>query len=94
MKRRTKLRIWLNIGELLALAPMILGGLPTAVSMIAAFNDISQGRAPEEPLAEAVSLGLYLSMATGPLCPIGLLILVVSVIELRRDDDENNRDAG
>lgn len=91
MKRRTKLRIWLNVGELLALTPMILSGLPTAASMFAAYSAFGQGLAPVGPSAEAVHLGLILGAVSSPLCPIGLLIVVVSIVKLRQDKHESRR---
>ncbi len=82
MKRKTKLIIWLVIGVILSLGP-IWGIVGTVVGMIMTFARIQQGGMAEpEVLANDVSITLITTAAGFLMCPVGIVIIIVSAIKL------------
>lgn len=88
MKRKTKLILWLIIGTVLTLGP-IWGMICTAFGMIQAFRDLAQSQSQPEVLAGNISLALHPTAAGWIACPIGIVIVIISVIKLSRSNNEN-----
>lgn len=84
MSRKAKLIVWLVVGIVLTLAP-ILGTLPTVVAMVASFRRVAEDGPPRPDIVdEGIGLGLWLTAAGLLVCPIGILIAVVAAIKLAR----------
>jgi biopolymer transport protein ExbB/TolQ len=75
------------LGIVLALAP-IFAGLPTVVRMVSDFNQIAAtGQPPpldREEIAESVLLDLRLTAGGLLVCPVGIAIVIVARIRLRK----------
>lgn len=82
LQRKTKLKMLLVLGIVLALGP-ILGTLPTVIGMVAAFRhlDLPGWRTV---LEESVRLGMWLTLAGLVTCPIGIVVVAVAAIRLRK----------
>jgi len=88
MKRKTKLIIWLVVGIILALGP-IWGMVGTVVGMVMAFGHIQQGGTAEpEVLANDMGIALITTAAGWIVCPIGIVIIIVSAIKLGKSKTE------
>jgi biopolymer transport protein ExbB len=83
MKRKNKLVIWLIGGIILALGP-IWGMLGTVVGMVSAFGHLAESEPQTEVLANDISLALYTTAAGLIVCPIGIVIIIVSAIKLSK----------
>lgn len=81
MKRKTKLIAWLVAGIIFALGP-IWGMVATVVGMLLAFRNLGQSQPQAQALAGNISLALYTAMAGWIASPIGLAIIIVTVIKL------------
>jgi biopolymer transport protein ExbB len=68
-------------GIILALGP-IWGILGTIIGMIGAFGNLAEktGEAKAEALASNISFSLYTTVAGFIMCPVGILLLVLSII--------------
>ncbi len=81
MKRKSKLITWLVGGVILALGP-IWGWLGTVLGMVMAFSRLAQGEPEVEALAHDISFALYTTVAGLIACPIGIAIIIITVIKL------------
>ncbi|HUY90642.1 MAG TPA: MotA/TolQ/ExbB proton channel family protein [Pirellulales bacterium] len=87
MSRKTILTAWLVAGIVLALGP-VLGTLPTMLGMVTAFRDLDQGGPQAADLEGSVRLGMWLTIAGLLVCPVGIMIVVVSAMKLQRNKNE------
>ncbi len=83
MKRKTKLIAWLVVGIILALGP-IWGMLGTVIGMVLTFDHLGHAEPQVDAIANGISLALYTTFAGWVVCPIGIVIIVVSAIRLGR----------
>jgi len=83
MKQKNKLISWLVGGILLALGPM-WGMIGTVVGMVLAFGHLAESEPQTEVLANDISLALYTTAAGLVICPIGIVIIVITTIKLNK----------
>ena len=82
MKPKTKLIIWLVVGIILALGP-VWGMVGTIAGMVMAFSHVQQGGMAEpELLANDMGLAMLTTLAGWIVCPIGVVIIIISAIRL------------
>jgi len=83
-KREKSLFCRLIAGIILALGP-VWGQIGTAIAMVRAFAEVSENEsASPELLAEHISSALYTTLAGYIALPIGIVLIVVTVIRLSR----------
>jgi biopolymer transport protein ExbB/TolQ len=87
MKRKSKLVTWLVGGVILALGPL-WGWLGTVVGMVMAFGRLAQGEPEVEALARDISFALYTTVAGLVACPIGIAVIIVTVIKLTKTKED------
>jgi biopolymer transport protein ExbB/TolQ len=84
-KRKQWLFGWLISGIVLALGP-VWGMIGTTVGMISAFAKVAEsGSAQPAALADNVGMALYATFIGYLACPIGLVIIVVTLIKLSKE---------
>jgi biopolymer transport protein ExbB len=83
MKQKNKLIAWLVGGILLALGP-IWGMIGTVVGMVLAFGHLAESEPQTEVLANDISLALYTTAAGLVICPIGIVIIIITTIKLNK----------
>ena len=89
-KRKRTLFSRLIAGILLALGP-VWGQIGTVIAMVRSFSEVSKnGSANPELLAGHMSAALYTTLAGYIALPIGIILIVVTVIRLSRETKVQN----
>jgi ABC-type sulfate transport system permease subunit len=82
MDRKTKLTVWLALGIALTLTP-IMGTVPGILAQVTAFRHLDEAGA-RAVFDEGIHVSVWLTLAGLVVCPVGIVIVVVSAIKLGR----------
>jgi hypothetical protein len=84
MNRKAKLTVWLVVGVAMALGP-IIGTLPGIIGMVMTFRHLDEGGWQAEIFDESIDVSVWLILAGLVVCPIGIVVAVISAVKLIRN---------